>query len=122
MNKSKLVLPVIIISQFFCTSLWFAGNGVISNIIENNNLLNNSIGYLTSSVQLGFIIGTLIFAIFTIVDRFSPSKVFFISAVFGSLFNLGLLINNQNLISLLLSLTLSQFVVVLVISLICSFE
>ncbi|TVZ55105.1 putative MFS family arabinose efflux permease [Lutibacter sp. Hel_I_33_5] len=101
MNKSKLTLPIIVISQFFCTSLWFAGNGVMSNLVTSFNLNDNALGLLTSSVQFGFIFGTLLFALFTIVDRFSPSKVFFLSAVLGALFNIGFIFENQTLYSLI---------------------
>lgn len=71
------------------------------NLIENFNLNDASIGYLTSAVQFGFISGTFIFALFTIADRFSPSKVFFISAILGAAFNLMCVLNNQTLISLM---------------------
>tara|TARA_R110002073_G_scaffold53840_4_gene138846 strand:+ start:55065 stop:56228 length:1164 start_codon:yes stop_codon:yes gene_type:complete len=100
MRISKRILPVIIISQFFCTSLWFAGNGVMSNLILDFNLEPSALSHLTSAVQFGFILGTLLFAFFTIADRFSPSKVFLISAVIGALFNLGLLWDGNTLASL----------------------
>jgi MFS family permease len=101
MSKSKIILPVIIISQFCCTSLWFAGNGVMSDLVTNYNLAESALGHLTSAVQFGFIIGTLLFALFTISDRFSPSKVFFLSALFGAIFNASLIIENQTLFSLI---------------------
>ena len=101
MSKSKIILPVIVISQFFCTSLWFAGNGVMSNLVETFHLEENALSLLTSAVQFGFITGTLVFALFTIADRFSPSKVFFISAFFGALFNIGFIFENQTLVSLI---------------------
>jgi len=101
MKSSKYILPIIVISQFCCTSLWFAGNGVMPNLIENFNLNDASIGYLTSAVQFGFISGTFIFALFTIADRFSPSKVFFISAILGAAFNLMCVLDNQALVSLM---------------------
>lgn len=102
MKPSKLILPVIVISQFCCTSLWFAGNGVINDLVLNFGLKESALGHLTSAVQFGFIIGTLTFAILTISDRFSPSKVFLISAFLGALFNLGILWESNNLITLLL--------------------
>lgn len=101
MKSSKFILPIIVISQFCCTSLWFAGNGVMPNLIESFNLINSSLGHLTSAVQFGFISGTFVFALFTIADRFSPSKVFFISAIFGAIFNLMCILDNQTLFSLL---------------------
>lgn len=97
----KLILPVIVISQFCCTSLWFAGNSVMSDLLSSFDLNSNALGHLTSAVQFGFIIGTLIFAVLTIADRFSPSKVFFLSAVLGGLFNLGVIWEGNSLTSLL---------------------
>jgi len=101
MNKLKWVLPIIVISQFCCTSLWFAGNGIMNDLLTSFELNETALSYLTSAVQLGFIAGTLVFALLTIVDRYSPSKVFFICAVIGSLFNLGIILENNSVYSLL---------------------
>jgi len=101
MKNSKIILPIIVISQFCCTSLWFAGNGVMSNLIATFSLEESDLSLLTSAVQFGFIIGTLVFALLTIADRFSPSKVFFFSAILGAFFNLGFILENQTLFSLI---------------------
>ncbi|MFK8058066.1 MAG: MFS transporter, partial [Saprospiraceae bacterium] len=95
------ILPVIVVAQFCCTSLWFAGNGVIDNLVLDFGLSPSALGHLTSAVQFGFIVGTLTFAILCIVDRFSPSKVFFFSALLGALFNLGVTWEGNSLASLL---------------------
>lgn len=100
-NTTKWVLPIIIFSQFCCTSLWFAGNSIIDDLIHHFNLSTESLGYISSSVQFGFIVGTFVFAILTLSDRFSPSRVFFICSVFGALFNLGILYSNNTIITLL---------------------
>jgi MFS family permease len=102
MNRSKWILPVIVVSQFCCTSLWFASNGVMSSLVSNFDLANGSVSHLTSAVQFGFITGTLIFAILTIADRFSPSKVFFLCALIGSLFNLAVILESNTFSSLLI--------------------
>lgn len=84
--KPKRALILIVIAQFFSTSLWFASNAVTSEIsilLSNKELLAR----ITSSVQFGFIIGTLIFAFFSIPDRFSARKVFFFSALTAAFFN-----------------------------------
>ena len=98
----KWILPAIIVSQFFCTSLWFAGNAILPDIIKNFALDQSFLANLTSSVQFGFITGTLIFAVFTIADRFSPSVVFFTCSIIGALFNLGLIIKGISPSALLL--------------------
>ncbi len=100
-KQSRHILPVIIISQFFCTSLWFAGNGVMDNLALDFHLNESALGHLTSAVQFGFIFGTLLFAFFTIADRFSPSKVFLISALLGAVFNVGIVWSGNNLWTLL---------------------
>ncbi|MFY0688284.1 MAG: MFS transporter [Cyclobacteriaceae bacterium] len=102
MKRPSLVLPIIVFAQFCCTSLWFAGNSVIDQIVKAFDLSGDSLAHLSSSVQFGFIAGTLVFAVFTIADRFSPSKVFFVCASLGALFNLITLWEGNTMISLLL--------------------
>ncbi|WP_202985666.1 MFS transporter [Pedobacter planticolens] len=75
-------------AQFFCTSLWFAGNAIISDLVKQLHFPSSYLAHLTSAVQFGFIIGTLVFALLSISDRFSPSKIFFICAVVAALTNL----------------------------------
>ena len=87
-RHQKYILPVIIFSQFSGTSLWFAGNAIIKDLKTAYHLQDSAMSTLTSAVQIGFIIGTLIAAIFTISDRYSPRKIFFISALLGGLANL----------------------------------
>ena len=85
------ILPIIILAQFASTSLWFAGNAVIDELITKTGFGQELVGYVISSVQLGFIIGTLTFAVLMIADRFSPSRVFLICALLGALCNISLL-------------------------------
>ncbi|WP_236969316.1 MFS transporter [Membranihabitans marinus] len=98
----RYILPIIVISQFFCTSLWFAGNGVINDLAIEFSLQSNALGHLTSAVQLGFIVGTLVFAILSIADRYYPSRVFLFSALLGACFNLGIIVEGNTLLSLLI--------------------
>lgn len=91
MKPISNILFLIVLSQFAGTSLWFAGNAVVKKIIAEFGLDSGLLSLITSAVQLGFIIGTLSFAILTIADRYSPAKVFFICAISGALSNLGML-------------------------------
>jgi MFS family permease len=92
MSNHKAVLPIIIFAQFACTSLWFAGNAVVGDLQTALKLSEGVIGHITAAVQLGFIAGTLVFAILTISDRFSPSRVFLVCAIAGAISNLGILL------------------------------
>lgn len=84
----KYILPIIVLSQFAGTSVWFAGNAILPALQQTFGFPDSMLGNITTAVQLGFIIGTLVFAILTIADRFSPVKVFMLSALLAALFNL----------------------------------
>jgi predicted MFS family arabinose efflux permease len=83
------ILPVIIVSQFAGTALWFAGNAVLPDLQREWGLPAEALGYTTSAVQLGFISGTLAFAFFAVADRVSPRLVFCVCSIAGALANLG---------------------------------
>jgi MFS family permease len=100
MSHQIRILPIIVISQFCCTSLWFAGNAVMTDLVANFHLPDTSLGHLTSAVQIGFITGTLVFALFTVSDRISPSRVFLVCAIAGAFFNLAIILQGNNLATL----------------------
>ena len=109
MKNYKNILVIIVLSQFCCTSLWFASNAVISQLINTFSLSQNALGHLTSAVNFGFIIGTLLYAIFNLADRFSPSRVFFLSAILASFFNIICVLNFNSLLTLLIYRFLTGF-------------
>jgi len=81
----------------------------MGDLVANFNLNESALGHLTSAVQFGFISGTLVFALLTIADRFSPSKVFFTSALVGALCNAFMISEYNSFISLLLFRFLTGF-------------
>lgn len=81
----------------------------MADLVKDFSLEPKALGHLTSAVQFGFIAGTLSFAFLTIADRFSPSKVFFFSALAGAIFNLGVILNDNSLISLIIFRALTGF-------------
>ncbi|WP_218841863.1 MFS transporter [Winogradskyella ursingii] len=100
-QRSNWVLPIIIFSQFCCTSTWFAGNSIVDELKIAYNLSDQSLGDISSAVQFGFILGTFVFAVLTLSDRFSPSKIFFVCATIGAVFNFGLLYNDNTMSTIL---------------------
>jgi MFS family permease len=83
------LLPTIVLAQFCCTSLWFAGNAVMDELVTTFQLPAAALGTLTSAIQFGFICGTLVFAVLAVADRFSPSRVFLLSALAAAVLNLA---------------------------------
>ncbi|MEZ4941523.1 MAG: MFS transporter [Saprospiraceae bacterium] len=108
-NPPRHILPVIVLAQFCCTALWFAGNAVLPDLVRDFGLDRGALGHITSAVQFGFITGTLVYAVLTIADRLSPSRVFLASALAGALFNLGVTLEGQTLPSLLFFRFLTGF-------------
>ncbi len=81
-------LLVLVFAQFAGTTLWLSGNAV-SNQIEAELGVKLG-GWLTSAVQMGFILGTLLNAIFAVPERVLSSRLFLFSAVLGALANISI--------------------------------
>jgi len=80
----RRILPVIAISQFAGTSVWFAINAVMADLQRSVALPASAVGWLTAAVQVGFIVGTFGFALLSIADRFSPRKVFLVCSLLAA--------------------------------------
>jgi MFS family permease len=93
-KRPPYILPLIVVSQFAGTSLWFAVSAVLPDIVENNNSL--ALGNITTIIQLGFIIGTLVFAILSVADRFSSSRIFFASSLLAAMANISIIWVSKN--------------------------
>lgn len=82
-------IPVIVIAQLFGTSLWFSANAASDDLARAWGATAADIGWLTNAVQLGFILGTLGFAVSGLADRFPASRIFSVAAIFGAACNAG---------------------------------
>ncbi|GAA4363622.1 MFS transporter [Hymenobacter saemangeumensis] len=85
------VLPAIVFAQFAGTALWFAGNAVLPDMLREKRFAGLDPGSVVSAVQLGFILGTLGFALLRLADRVAAVRLFLLCAVLGSTANAGLL-------------------------------
>ena len=85
----RRVLPVLVLAQFAGTSLWFAVNAVMPDLQRELGWPASAVGRLTSSLQFGFILGTLVFALLAIADRFPARRVFLLSALAGAFCTVG---------------------------------
>lgn len=81
----RRVLPVIVLAQLAGTSPWFAVNAVMADLQRDQGFSAADLGALTSAVQLGFIAGTLAFALLGIADRYSARRVFMVCAFASAL-------------------------------------
>lgn len=110
MKNKTLILSIIVLSQFFGTSLWFSSNAVLSKIAEAHHLqTNNLLANLTIATQVGFILGSLLYALFNIADKYKANLVFSLSVLFAALANASIIIPNLNFETVFLSRFLTGF-------------
>ncbi|MCB1998021.1 MAG: MFS transporter [Rhodoferax sp.] len=75
------VLPALVAAQFLGVSPWFAVNAVMPELQRANGWAAEAVAPLTAAVQLGFIAGTLLFALLAVADRFPARRVFLACAL-----------------------------------------
>ena len=70
------MLPALVLAQLAGTSPWFAVNAVMPDLQRQYGFSAAAVGTLTSAVQIGFIAGTLVFALLALADRWSARRLF----------------------------------------------
>lgn len=86
-RRHSCPVAIIAIAQLFGTSLWFSANSAAEDLMRTWHVSAADIGWLTNSVQGGFILGTLFMALGGLADRYRASRIFVCSAIAGALFN-----------------------------------
>ncbi|HYN83700.1 MAG TPA: MFS transporter [Pyrinomonadaceae bacterium] len=74
-------------AELLCMSLWFSASAVVPALRAEWNLNESQAGWLTLSVQLGFVAGTLLSAVLNLPDVLSARRLFAASAVCGAIVN-----------------------------------
>ena len=75
------MLPTLVLAQLAGTSPWFAVNAVMPELQRAYGYSEAAVGTLSSALQLGFIAGTLVFALLALADRFSARRLFLLSTL-----------------------------------------
>ena len=77
----------IALAELFGTSLWFSANSAADDLVRAWGASPGDIGWMTTAVQAGFILGTLGFSLSGLADRYPASRIFSVCAVGGAFFN-----------------------------------
>jgi MFS family permease len=80
-------LALLAIAELLGMSLWFSGSAVVPALTKEWHLSASAAGWLTLSVQLGFVAGTLLSALFNLPDVISPRHLFTLTAIAGAIVN-----------------------------------
>jgi MFS family permease len=79
-------------AELLAMSLWFAATAVAPALAEQFDLSASGVAWLTMSVQLGFVAGTLISALVNLPDIVPPRLVFALGSLSGAVFTLSALV------------------------------
>ena len=101
-DAARRALIVISLGVFLATSTWFSGTAAARELTSLWSLDARAGARLTSATQWGFIVGTGVFALTNLADRFDARRVFCVSALAGAIVNLGFAWASTGLASALL--------------------
>jgi MFS family permease len=90
--QSAAQLAWIALAELLGMSLWFAGTAVAPALASQFALGADGIAWLTMSVQLGFVVGTLASALVNLPDILPPRRVFAGGCVAGAVGTLSALV------------------------------
>jgi len=77
-------LITLAIAELLGMSLWFSGSAVVPALRVEWNLSDSAASWLTLSVQLGFVAGTLLSALLNLPDVISSRYLFTVTALIGA--------------------------------------
>ena len=88
MNRSRWsVLVVLSAAELLAMALWFSATAVVPALTEEWSLDGGQQAWLTNSVQIGFVVGTLISALLNLADILNARQLFTICALLGAAAN-----------------------------------
>ena len=90
-HRQWTMLAVIAVAELLGMSVWFAANAVAPQLAAEWNLSQAEAGWLSTVVQLGFVVETAFAALFNLADVLPSRAYFAVAAVAAALANAALL-------------------------------
>lgn len=81
------MLGLLALSQLLAMALWFAGTAAAPELTARWDLTASQVGWLTTTVQVGFVAGTAVSAVLNLADVVPARLLFAASATAGGLAN-----------------------------------
>ena len=85
-------LALLALCMVAALGLWFSASAVVPSLIVEYGLSPRRASMMTSAVQIGFVVGTLISAVLSLADRLDPRRFFMASALIAAIANGALLL------------------------------
>ncbi|HEY2824962.1 MAG TPA: MFS transporter [Gemmatimonadales bacterium] len=87
MTPKFRTVTLLALAELLAMSLWFSASAVTPLLATEWHLDQGSTAWLTMAVQLGFVAGALVVALFNVADRWSPRLVVCSGALVGAAAN-----------------------------------
>jgi MFS family permease len=84
-------LALVSLSTILALSVWFSTNAIAPALERVKGLSADDLAWLTVSVQIGFVFGTLVSSVLNLADRYNARGLFATSAVLAALCNLAVI-------------------------------
>jgi len=91
-SKQRTALSVIAISQLLVLTVWFSASAVAPRLEVEWGLDSGQATWLTLAVQIGFVVGALVSAVFNLSDLVNARTLFLITALAAAAANGGLVL------------------------------
>ncbi len=90
-NGRGRMLALISLATILVLAIWFSTNAVAPALEVEKGFSKTSLAWLTISVNLGFLAGTLVSSVLNLADIVNARRLFAISAVLGAALNLAVI-------------------------------
>ncbi len=91
-RSRRQVLAALIAAQVLALAPWFSGSAVLPALRAEVAMSDFHATALTSAVQVGFVLGALLSAVFGLADRLAPRRFFAAAAITAAASNAALLL------------------------------
>jgi MFS family permease len=102
-------LGLLALAELLGMSLWFAASAVAPQLALRWSLSAGQAAWLTTIVQLGFVVGTALAALLNLADLFPSRRYFATAAILGATANAALVVTNNFGTALLLRFSTGLF-------------
>jgi len=86
-NRAWKAMGLIALAELLCMSVWFSASALVPVLRAEWHLSDSSVSWLTLAVQLGFVAGTLLSAVFNLPDIISSRRLCAASAAGAAVIN-----------------------------------
>ena len=83
-RRQRRVLLLLALAELLAMSLWFSASAVVPELEEAWSMGPGTAAWLTMSVQLGFVAGAVLSAVFTLSDVWNPRWLFLGASLAGA--------------------------------------